>query len=73
MVSWISRAIRARSSRMPASRAWVSSWAWSPAFSTSATSSLASAWRRSSFCSLIFSPTIEPAPMTTVWIAMITT
>ena len=57
IVSWISRAIRARSSRMPASRAWVSSWAWSPAFSTSAVSSLASACRRSSFCSVTFSPT----------------
>ena len=36
---------------------------------SSAASSLASAWRRSSFCSVIFSPMIEPAPMTTVWIA----
>ena len=41
MVSWISRAIRCRSSSTPASRACVSSWACSPAFSSSATSSRA--------------------------------
>ncbi len=56
IVSWISRAIRCRSSRTPASRAWVSSCAWRPAFSSSAASSRASATRRSSFCSVTFSP-----------------
>jgi len=39
-VSWISRAIRCRSSCTPASRACTSSWACSPAFSASAASSL---------------------------------
>ena len=32
-MSWISRAIRCRSSSTPASRAWASSWACRPAFS----------------------------------------
>ncbi len=38
-VSWISRAIRWRSSRTPASRAWASSWACRPVFSASVASS----------------------------------
>ena len=40
-VSWISRAMRWRSSSVPASRAWASSRAWSSAFSAIAASSLA--------------------------------
>ena len=72
MVSWISRAIRCRSSPAPASLAWVSSWACSPVFSAIISSSrwLASASSaimclRASFCSPIFTPSIVKTPMRT--------
>ena len=62
-VSWISRAIRCRSSSTPASRAWVSNWACSPVFSAIISSSrrLASASStiillRAWFCSSAFAP-----------------
>ena len=69
-VSWISRAIRCRSSPAPASRAWVSSWACSPVFSAIISSSrwLASASStiiclRARFCSSVLAPISTNAPM----------
>ena len=72
MVSWISAAIRWRSSSIPASRACARSCAWRPVFSASACSSRATVSRRASFCSATRSPTSVPALSTTVWTTMMT-
>ena len=66
MVSWISLAIRCRSSATPASWAWATSRACSPMFSSWASLSSTSAWRRCSLSSEIFSPPTIPKPMATV-------
>ena len=72
MVSWISRAIRCRSSPAPASLAWVSNWACSPVFSAIISSSrwFASASSaiiclRASFCSPTFTPSMVKTPIRT--------
>ena len=71
-VSWISRAIRCRSSPAPASLAWVSNWACSPVFSAIISSSrwFASASStiiclRAWFCSSDLTPSRVKAPTST--------
>ena len=71
-MSWISRAIRCRSSPAPASLAWVSNWACSPVFSAMISSSrwFASASSaimpfRAWFCSSVFSPSRTKTPTST--------
>ena len=68
-VSWISRAIRCRSSPAPASLAWMSNWACSPVFSAIISSSrwFASASSaiiplRAWFCSSDFTPSSGEGP-----------
>ena len=75
-VSWISRAMRWRSSSTPASRAWVSSWACSPSFSAIAASSL---WLASASSAIIrlrcwfWSDTVSLRPANTAVVATMTT
>jgi hypothetical protein len=78
-VSWISRAIRCRSSSTPASRAWASSWACRPAFSSSdavslrlaSLSSVTSRPRRS-LRSALTQPNHDREPATSMLIKTIT-